>query len=66
MLKTVLKGIVSLILVILFLISSVFFVKHWIETNKQLNKVGYKLPTTFFKTWYYSLKEILWEDELFD
>lgn len=66
MLKTVLKGIVSLILAILFLISSVFFVKGWIETNKQLNQVGYKLPTTFFKTWYQVLKESLWEDELFE
>lgn len=66
MLKTVLKGIISLIVAFIFIISSVFFVNGWIETNKQLNKVGYKLPTTFFKTWYYSLKEILWEDELFE
>ena len=66
MLKTVVKGVVSLILAILFLISSVFFVKGWIETNKQLNKVGYNLPTTFFKTWGQCLKEALWEDELFD
>lgn len=66
MLKTVLKGILSLIVALIVIISSVFFVKGWIEVNKQLNEVGYKLPTTFFKTWYYSLKEILWEDELFD
>nr|DAF84392.1 MAG TPA: hypothetical protein [Caudoviricetes sp.] len=66
MLKTVLKGVVSLILATVFLISSVFFVKGWIETNKILNDVGYNLPTTFFKTWYHSLKETLWEDELFD
>lgn len=65
MLKTAIKGIVSLILAILFLISSVFFVKRWIEVNKQLNAVGYRLPTTFFKTWGQCLKEALWEDELF-
>lgn len=66
MLKTFLKGIISLILAILFTISSVFFVKGWIEVNKQLNEVGYRLPTTFFKTWGQGLKEILWDDELFD
>lgn len=66
MLKTVLKGIVSLILAFIFIISSVFFVKSWIETNKRLNEVGYRLPTTFFKTWGHYLKEDLWEDELFD
>ena len=66
MLKTFLKGIISLILAILFTISSVFFVKGWIETNKRLNEVGYRLPTTFFRTWGQGLKEILWDDELFD
>lgn len=66
MLKTFLKGIISLILAILFTISSVFFVKGWIEVNKQLNEVGYRLPTTFFRTWGQGLKEILWDDELFD
>lgn len=66
MLKTVVKGIISLILAVLFIISSVFFVNRWIEVNKQLNAVGYRLPTTFFKTWGQCLKEILWEDELFD
>lgn len=66
MLKTFLKGIISLILAILFTISSVFYVKGWIETNKCLNKVGYRLPTTFFRTWGQGLKEILWDDELFD
>lgn len=66
MLKTFVKGIISLILAILFIISSIFFVKGWIETNKRLNDVGYRLPTTFFKTWGYYLKEGLWEDELFD
>lgn len=65
MLKTFLKGIISLILAILFTISSVFFVKGWIETNKRLNEVGYRLPTTFFRTWGQCLKETLWEDELF-
>lgn len=66
MLKTVLKGIISLIFAFIFIISSVFFVKSWIEVNKQLNEVGYKLPTTFFKTWGQCLKEALWEDELFE
>ena len=66
MLKTALKGIISLIVAFIFIISSVFFVKGWIEVNKQLNAVGYRLPTTFFKTWGQCLKEALWEDELFD
>ena len=66
MLKTFFKGVVSLILSILFLISSIFFVKGWIETNKRLNEVGYRLPTTFFRTWGYYIKENLWEDEFFD
>lgn len=66
MLKTFFKGILSLILAVLFLISSIFFVKGWIETNKRLNEVGYRLPTTFFKTWGYYIKETLWEDEFFD
>lgn len=66
MLKTVLKGIISLIVAFIFIISSVFFVKGWIETNKRLNEVGYRLPTTFFKTWGQCLKEALWEDELFN
>ena len=66
MLKTVFKGIFSLIVAFIFSISSVFFVKGWIETNKRLNEVGYRLPTTFFKTWGQCLKEALWEDELFD
>lgn len=66
MLKTVLKGIISLIVAVIFIISSVFYVKGWIEVNKRLNEVGYKLPTTFFKTWGQCLKEGLWEDELFD
>lgn len=66
MLKTFFKGIISLIVAFIFIISSVFFVKGWIEVNKQLNEVGYKLPTTFFKTWGQCLKEALWEDELFD
>lgn len=66
MLKTVLKGIISLIVAFIFIISSVFFVKGWIEVNKQLNAVGYRLPTTFLKTWGQCLKEALWEDELFD
>ena len=65
MLKTVLKGIISLIVAFIFIISSVFFVKGWIEVNKQLNAVGYRLPTTFFKTWGQCLKEALCEDELF-
>lgn len=65
MLKTFVKGIISLILAVLFIISSVFFVKGWIETNKILNEVGYRLPTTFFRTWGQCLKEALWEDELF-
>lgn len=66
MLKTVLKGIISLIVAFIFIISSVFFVKGWIETNKRLNEVGYRLPTTFFRNWGYYIKENLWEDEFFD
>lgn len=66
MLKTVVKGILSLLLSVLFLMLSIFYVKGWMETNKRLNEVGYTLPTTFFKTWGYYIKENLWEDEFFD
>lgn len=59
MLKTFVKGIISLILAVLFLMLSVFYVKDLIETNKRLNEIGYTLPTTFFKTWGYYIKEHL-------
>ncbi len=67
MLKDVLKGLCSIILIVIYIPTSFFMVKkNWIPTAKELNQVGYKLPTTYWSSWWHNTKENLWEISIFD
>lgn len=66
MLKDVFKGLFSLIAIIIYIPVSFFAVKNWLRSAKELNKVGYQIPTNYWGCWWYYIKEDMWEYSPFD
>lgn len=66
MIKDIFKGLGALIALIIFIPCSFYLCKQWIKNAKELNEHGRQLPTSYWKVYVENMKELLWEDSMFD